>query len=103
MCIRDRYEYLKPYNFGSGKYTKNDLIKELTKKSQYKLPNKAWGFNPPADIEFYEPADYNFDWLRFFMGKKAPTYQADLSMSGGSNRTPVSYPHLDVYKRQVTY
>ena len=81
-----KYEYLKPYDF-TGKYTKNDLIKKLTEKSQYKLPNKAWGFNAPADIEFYEPADYNFDWLRFFMGKKAPTYQADLSMSGGSNRT----------------
>ena len=82
-----KYEYLKPYNFGSRTYTKADLLNELTKKAHYKIERKAWGFNPPADVEFYDPADYNFDWLRFFMGKKAPTYQADLSMSGGSNRT----------------
>lgn len=29
----------------------------------------------------------SFDWLEYYMGKKAPTVQADLSMSGGSTRT----------------
>ena len=29
----------------------------------------------------------SFDWLGYYLGHDAPTYQVDLSMSGGSNRT----------------
>lgn len=66
---------------------KKDLLKKLGEKAKAENEKEAWPFNPLFDVDDYNPADYNFDWLKFLMGRKAPTYNADLSFSGGSNRT----------------
>ena len=66
---------------------KKDLLKKLGEKAKPENEKEAWPFNPLFDVDDYNPADYNFDWLKFLMGRKAPTYNADLSFSGGSNRT----------------
>ena len=92
--------YLKPYNWGNAPYTKVNLLDQLAANSRNKVESYAWPFNPYKTDEFYDPDaedfdlskyynpnDYNFDWLNYYMGKKAPSYQADISMSGGSNRT----------------
>ena len=93
--------YLKPFDWPSNKpYTKVNLLDELAKKSRNGDERYAWPFNPYETDKFYKPNskdfnlsdyynpdNYNFDWLSYFMGKKAPSYQADLSMSGGSNRS----------------
>ena len=67
--------------------TKAELLAALNKKAQNDNEREAWSFNPLFDVDDYNPADYNFDWLKFFMGRLAPTYNADISFSGGSNRT----------------
>ena len=67
--------------------TKAELLAALNKKAQSDNEREAWSFNPLFDVDDYNPADYNFDWLKFFMGRLAPTYNADISFSGGSNRT----------------
>ena len=67
--------------------TKAELLAALNKKAQNDNEREAWAFNPLFDVDDYNPADYNFDWLKFFMGRLAPTYNADISFSGGSNRT----------------
>lgn len=56
--------------------------------------------------EWYVPS-YNkdfadFDWVNFFMGKKAPTYQGDLSISGGTNKTSY-YISLGVLSQEGIY
>lgn len=66
---------------------KTDLLKKLNEKAKNENEKEAWPFTPLFDVDDYNPADYNFDWLDFLMGRKAPTYNADLSFSGGSNRT----------------
>ena len=66
---------------------KKDLLKKLGENAKAENEKEAWPFNPLFDVDDYNPADYNFDWLKFLMGRKAPTYNADLSFSGGSNRT----------------
>lgn len=66
---------------------KTDLLKKLNEKAQIENERERWPFTPLFDVEDYDPANYNFDWLDFLMGRKAPTYNADLSFSGGSNRT----------------
>ncbi len=35
----------------------------------------------------YDLTETDFDWLDFFMGKNAPTVQADLSVAGGSDKS----------------
>lgn len=37
--------------------------------------------------EGYDVTETDFDWLDFFMGKNAPTVQADISMAGGSEKS----------------
>ena len=67
--------------------TKADLLAKLNEKSQAENEKERWPFTTLFDVDDYDPADYNFDWLKFLMGRIAPTYNADLSFSGGSNRT----------------
>lgn len=67
--------------------TKADLLAKLNEKSQAENEKERWPFTTLFDVDDYDPADYNFDWLKFLMGRTAPTYNADLSFSGGSNRT----------------
>lgn len=61
---------------------------------------------PQGKQKWYVPS-YNedfkdFDWVSFFMGKKAPTYQGDLSISGGTNKTSY-YISLGVLSQQGIY
>lgn len=80
-------EYQAAHGYLEAK-TKRDLLKKLAEKANTSDESQAWPFNPPFDIDNdYKPEDYNFNWLNFLMGRKAPTYNADLSFSGGSNRT----------------
>lgn len=67
--------------------TKAELLAKLNEKSQAENEKERWPFTTLFDVDDYDPADYNFDWLKFLMGRTAPTYNADLSFSGGSNRT----------------
>ena len=67
--------------------TRDELLETLNKKAQVDNERERWPFTPLFDVDDYDPADYNFDWLNFLMGRNAPTYNADLSFSGGSNRT----------------
>ena len=67
--------------------TKAELLAKLNEKSQAENEKERWPFTTLFDVDDYDPADYNFDWLKFLMGRIAPTYNADLSFSGGSNRT----------------
>lgn len=71
-----------------GATSKDDLIKKINEKSVNKvIESQAWPFTTLFDEADYRAEDYNFDWLTFLMGRNAPTYNADLSFSGGSNRT----------------
>lgn len=79
-------EYQAAHGYLKAK-TKAELLAALNKKAQSDNEREAWPFNPLFDVDDYNPADYNFDWLKFFMGRMAPTYNADISFSGGSNRT----------------
>lgn len=79
-------EYQAAHGYLKAK-TKAELLAALNKKAQSDNEREAWSFNPLFDVDDYDPADYNFDWLKFFMGRMAPTYNADISFSGGSNRT----------------
>ena len=75
--------YLKTKN-------KNQLLMKLNElATKASSETEAWPFNPLEnnDVKNYNADNYNFDWLKFFMGRNAPTYNADISFSGGSNRT----------------
>lgn len=79
-------EYQAAHGYLKAK-TKAELLAALSKKAQNENEREAWPFIPLFDVDDYNPADYNFDWLNFLMGRTAPTYNADISFSGGSNRT----------------
>ena len=79
-------EYQADHGYLKAK-TKADLLAKLNEKSQAENEKERWPFTTLFDVDDYDPADYNFDWLKFLMGRIAPTYNADLSFSGGSNRT----------------
>lgn len=79
-------EYQAAHGYLKAK-TKAELLAALSKKAQNENEREAWPFIPLFDVADYNPADYNFDWLNFLMGRTAPTYNADISFSGGSNRT----------------
>ena len=71
-----------------GAKSKNQLLRILSQRvTGAATESEAWPFNPLDDVKNYNPDDYNFDWLKFLMGRNAPTYNADISFSGGSNRT----------------
>ena len=73
--------YLKTKN-------KNQLLMKLNElATKASSETEAWPFNPLEnnDVKNYNADNYNFDWLKFFMGRNAPTYNADISFSGGSN------------------
>lgn len=65
--------------------TSVSALKEYLRKGEYALHDK--GFLT------------DFNWLDYYMGKKAPTMQADLSVSGGSTRTQY-YLSLGYYSQE---
>ncbi len=79
-------EYQADHGYLNAK-TKAELLAKLNEKAQAENEKERWPFTTLFDVDDYDPADYNFDWLKFLMGRTAPTYNADLSFSGGSNRT----------------
>ena len=54
-----------------------------------------------SDIEQTYGGRSGIDWQDKIFGGSALTQSHNLSLSTGTEKTPVSYTHLDVYKRQV--
>lgn len=96
MTGQELIDYQVNHTFGSYSSTTPDAEKKRLDKEQRRI--FLDGFAPTAfdgSVEQNKGGDFigivprDHDWLSYFLGKKAPTFQADMSISGGSDN--VSY------------